>query len=85
MGTVWANRNPDYKQYPYVIKYDDPDTRLLYTDMVGHNVRHGDPEDAQLGIRIPGEIWLVGVTHESRSPSDEKRVRDELLAKNRER
>ena len=44
-------------------------------------MRHGDPDDAKEGIRIPGEIRLVGVTHKRHTPDDEKRVRDELLTK----
>ena len=44
-------------------------------------MRYGDPDNAKEGIRIQSEIRLVGVTHKRHTPSDDKRVRDELLAK----
>ena len=67
VGTLWANRNPETKRY--VVKYDDPNEPLLYTDRMGHTVREGDPEDAQQSICILNEILLlVNVARKESAP-----------------
>jgi hypothetical protein len=58
-GTLWANLNPDYAKYPYVIKFEDTAQLPMYTDMAGNNVWHGGQEDSQRGIRIRNEVNLV--------------------------
>ena len=59
MGVIWANLNPDYVRYPYVVKFEDTTQLPMYTDMAGNNVWHGGQEDTQRGIRIRDEIVLV--------------------------
>jgi ribonuclease HI len=60
-GRLYANRDPEYKGYPYVVKFDD-DTLPIYTDMRGlhglGNRRRGELSDKLMNRVVPDEIIL---------------------------
>jgi len=61
LGTVHTTSRADdaqYRQYPYVIRFDNPHLDCIYTDGGSKHQVRGQPSDEDRGTFIHGEIQI---------------------------
>ena len=62
LGTLYTTSRADeacYRQFPYVIRFDDPQLDCIYTDGESKHQVRGQPSDEDRGAFIQGEIQLA--------------------------
>jgi len=62
LGTLYTTSRADeacYRQFPYVIRFDDPQLDCIYTDGESRHQVRGQPSDEDRGAFIQGEIQLA--------------------------